>query len=269
MGELTLTQQEQGRLHVMNLVLEGRIGVAEVAKILGLSERQTRRILKAYKEQGAAAMTHGNSGHQPSNAVPQELRQKVIDLARGKYAGLNHAHFSEILAEQEGILLSRSTIRNMLVGERLTSRRHRRPTRFRYRRARTPQEGMLIQMDGSHHDWLQGKGPCFTLLLAVDDATGIVPYALFCDQESLQGYFLLIEGIIRRRGLPLAIYTDRHSVFKHTRPVFHPKEDEKNKHQTQFSRAMKQLGIQMILARSPQGKGRVEKMVGTFQDRLC
>lgn len=252
----------------MNLVLEGRIGVVEAAEIIGLTERQVWRILKAYKEQGAAALTHGNRGHQPSNATPRELRQKVVDLARSKYAGLNHTHFSEILAEREGILLSRATIRNMLVREGLPSHRHRRPTRFRYRRARTPQEGMLIQMDGSQHDWLQGKSPFFTLLLAVDDATGTVPYALFCEQESLQGYFLLIEGIIRRRGLPLAIYTDRHAVFKHTRPVFHPKDDENNKRQTQFSRAMKQLGIQMILARSPQGKGRVEKMMGTFQDRL-
>lgn len=268
MGELTLTEQEQGRLHVMNLVLEGRMGVEEAARVIGLSERQAWRILKAYREQGALVLAHGNRGRQPSNAIPEELRQRVINLARTTYAGLNHTHFSEMLAEREGIMLSRSTVRNMLADEGLTSQRRKRPPRFRYRRARTPQEGMMIQMDGSHHDWLEGRGPWLTLLLAVDDATGTVPYALFREQEDTQGYFLLIEGIIRRRGVPLAIYTDRHSVFKHTRPAFRPRGNAGSRRQTQFSRAMKQLGISMILARSPQGKGRVEKMAGTFQDRL-
>jgi hypothetical protein len=127
---------------------------------------------------------------------------------------------------------------------------------------------MRVQIDGSHHDWLEGRGPWLTLLLAVDDATGTVPHALFREQEDTHGYFLLIDGLIRRRGIPAAIYTDRHSVFKPTRPVFHARDCTGNRRQTQFARAMKELGISMILARSPQGKGRVEKMAGTFQDRL-
>lgn len=252
----------------MNLVLEGRIGLKEAASIMGISERQAWRILKAYREQGASALTHGNRRRRPPNAIPEEQKQEVIHLARTIYAGLNHTHFSEILSEREGIVLSRSTVRNILVGNGLNSQRRRRPPRFRQRRKRTPQEGMLIQMDGSHHDWLEGRGPLFTLLLAVDDATGTVPYALFREQEDMQGYFMLIEGIIRRQGVPMAIYTDRHSVFKHTRPVFSPGDRTEVKSQTQFSRAMKELGVSMILAKSPQGKGRVEKMAGTFQDRL-
>ena len=268
MEELTLTEQEQGRLHVMNLVLEGRIGLKEAASIMVISERQAWRILKAYREQGASALTHGNRHRRPPNAIPGEQRQEVIRLARTTYEDLNHTHFSEILSEREGITLSRSTVRNILTGNGLKSQRRRRPPRFRQRRARTPQEGMLIQMDGSRHDWLEGRGPLFTLLLAVDDATGTVPYALFREQEDMHGYFHLIEGIIRRRGVPMAIYTDRHSVFKHTRPVFRPGDRTEVKSQTQFSRAMKELGISMILAKSPQGKGRVEKMAGTFQDRL-
>ena len=268
MGELTLTEQEQARLQAMNLVLEGRIGVREAARVMGLGERQSWRILKAYREEGAVALAHGNGGRRPVNATPEGLRVKVINLARGKYAGLNHTHLSELLAEREGMALSRSTVRGILTDAGLTSHRHRRAPRYRYRRIRTPQEGMLIQMDGSHHDWLEGRGPWFTLLLAVDDATGTVPYALFRDQEDTYGYFLLIEGIIRRRGVPMAIYTDRHAVFRSTRPAFHTADHAVNKRQTQFARAMKELGISMILARSPQGKGRVEKMAGTFQDRL-
>ena len=123
MGELTLTEQEQGRLHVMNLVLEGRMEVEEAASVIGLSERQAWRILKAYREQGALALAHGNRGRQPSNAIPEELRQRVINLARTTYAGLNHTHFSEMLAEREGIMLSRSTVRNMLADEGLTSQK--------------------------------------------------------------------------------------------------------------------------------------------------
>jgi transposase len=268
MGELTLTQQEQARLKAMNLVLEGRIGVGEAARVMELSERQAWRILKAYREEGAVAFAHGNGGRRPVNTTPVDLKEKVINLARGRYAGLNHTHLSELLAEWEGMTLSRSTVRSILTDAGLTSHRHRRAPRYRYRRIRTPHEGMLIQMDGSHHDWLEGRGTCFTLLLAVDDATGTVPYALFREQEDTYGYFLLIEGIIRRRGIPMAIYTDRHSVFKPTRPTFNTADRTGGKRQTQFARAMKELGISMILARSPQGKGRVEKMAGTFQDRL-
>jgi transposase len=269
MKELTLTEKEQRRLHILNLVTEGRIGVEDASRAMGISERQTWRILKAFKEQGASSLTHGNRCRRPPNAMANELKQTVINLACTKYAGLNYTHFSELLAERENITLSRSTVRNLLREIGIASKRRRRSPRFRYRRARTPQEGMLIQMDGSQHDWLEGRGPSFTLLLAVDDATGTVPYAIFREQEGTTGYFQLIEGIIRRRGVPLALYTDRHAVFKHTRPCFSPRpRDKKDTRHTQFSRAMKQLSITMILARTPQGKGRVERMMETFQDRL-
>ena len=269
MKVLTLMEKEQRRLHVLNLVMDGRVGVEEAASVLGISERQTWRILKAYKEQGASALTHGNRSRRPPNAIANELKQTIINLACTTYAGLNYTHFSEVLAERENITISKSSVRNLLREVGITSKRRRRSPRFRYRRARTPQEGMLIQMDGSQHDWLEGRGPSFTLLLAVDDATGTVPYAIFREQEGTIGYFQLIEGIIRRRGVPLALYTDRHAVFKHTKPCFLPRTSNKtDTRQTQFSRAMKQLSITMILARTPQGKGRVERMMETFQDRL-
>ena len=138
----------------------------------------------------------------------------------------------------------------------------RRPPKHRVRRQRMPREGMLIQMDGSHHPWLGDQVPPFTLLTAVDDATGTVVDALFCEQEDSRSYFLLMQGLIRRCGLPLALYTDRHGVFRHAPGSGLPGMP------TQFSRAMEELGVQMIFARSPQGKGRVERAAGTFQDRL-
>ena len=125
-----------------------------------------------------------------------------------------------------------------------------------------PREGMLVQVDGSHHRWLGDHGPPFALLLAVDDATGIVANALFCEQENTRDYFLLIRGLIQRFGIPIALYTDRHSVFKNVPGAGRAGAP------TQFSRAMDELGVQMVFALSPQAKGRVERTAGTFQDRL-
>ena len=125
-----------------------------------------------------------------------------------------------------------------------------------------PREGMLVQLDGSYHRWLGEDGPQFTILIAVDDATSCVVNALFCEQEDTNSYFLLMQGLLRRCGIPLALYTDRHAVFRHTPGSGLPGMP------TQFSRAMEELGIQMIFALSPQAKGRVERTAGTFQDRL-
>ena len=181
-------------------------------------------------------------------------------MARTKYAGANHTHLSELLSEREGI--DRTTLRRILVNAGLSSPRRRRPPKLRVRRQRLPREGMLIQMDGSHHPWLGEQAPPFTLLIAVDDATGTVADALFCEQEDAHSYFVLIQGLLQRRGIPVALYTDRHGVFRHTPGSGLPGMP------TQFSRAREEPGIQMIFALSPQAKGRVERMLETFQDRL-
>jgi len=133
-----------------------------------------------------------------------------------------------------------------------------------------PQEGMLLQVDGSHHRWLEERGPWFTLLLAVDDATGKVPYALFWDREDTEGYFRLMTGVIKQSGIPLALYSDRHIVFRHPHPAGDSLELSiaDNRKPTQFGRAMREMGITQVFARSPEAKGRVERANGTFQDRL-
>ncbi len=263
-----MKQIELPRITILNRVLEKQMTVDEATRILELSERQIWRLLGAYRKEGVSAIAHGNRGLKPANATSCEIRNKVLDLARTTYAGLNHTHLTEILSEKEGISLSRSTVRNILVSEGLYSHHRRRPTRYRSRRPRMSHDGMLIQMDGSYHDWLEGRGPWLTLLLAVDDATGTVPYALFREQEDTGGYFMLIEGIIKRRGIPMAIYTDRHAVFDRNHMTFQSKTKKSVKVQTQFPRSMKELGISMLVARSPQAKGRIERMAGTFQDRL-
>ena len=268
MKGLTLTTKEQTRLQILNGVLEGHWFVREATEILGVSERHAWRLLAAYRKEGAAALAHGNRGRVPSNATPTATGQQVVATARERYSGINHTHLAELLAEREGVVLSRSTVRRLLVGAGLPSPRYRRPPRHRCRRQRMPQEGMLLQLDGSHHAWLEDRGPVLTLLLAVDDATGTVPYALFHKQEDTQGYFLLLRGVIERHGIPLAVYTDRHAVFRQTRPLLAQAGTDQEREPTQFGRALRELGVTPVFAHSPEAKGRVERANGTFQDRL-
>ena len=262
-ARVTLNQNEQTRLKLLNSVMVGQLPVAQAAELLGVSERHVWRVLAAYRSEGAAALVHGNRGRRPANATSEAAIADVLRLATTRYSGTNHTHLSELLMEREGIALSRSTVRRIALSAGVTSPRRRRSPRHRVRRKRMPQAGMLVQIDGSHHRWLEGRGPSFALLLAVDDATSTVPYALFQVEEDARGYLMLMEGLIQRSGIPLAVYSDRHAVFKH------PGEPrQKLPGPTQFARAMQQLGIRQIFARSPQAKGRVERAAGTFQDRL-
>ena len=257
-----MTAKEQTRLQVLNSLLAEHMTLDQAATLMGVSPRHTRRILADYRENGAASLAHGHRGRKPANAIPEATRSRVVHLARTVYEGANHTHLSELLSEREGLDMDRTTLRRILVNAGLSSPRRRRPPKHRVRRQRMPREGMLIQMDGSYHRWLGEDGPQFTILFAVDDATGCVPGALFCDHEDTSSYFLLMQGLLRRRGIPLALYTDRHAVFKH-RSEYQPAGTP-----TQFGRAMEELGTQLIFALSPQAKGRVERTAGTFQDRL-
>ena len=262
MENVTLKPKEQTRLQVLNSLVAEHMTLEQAAMLMGVSERHTRRILAAYREEGAVAVAHGHRGRRAPNATPEPVATAVVHLARTKYAEANHTHLSELLSEREGIEIGGSTLRRILVNAGLSSPRSRRPPKHRVRRQRMPREGMLIQVDGSYHPWLGNQAPPFTLLIAVDDATGTVVDALFCQQEDSHNYFLLMQALIERCGRPVALYTDRHGVFRHTPGSGLPRMP------TQFSRAMEELGIQMIFALSPQGKGRVERAAGTFQDRL-
>ena len=257
-----MTQKEQARLQVLNSLLAEQMTPDQATTLMGVTNRHTRRILAAYRELGAAAVAHGHRGRRPTNATPEPVATAVVHLARTRYAGANHTHLSELLSERDGIDIGRTTLRRILVNAGLSRPRRRRPPKHRVRRQRMPRKGMLIQMDGSHHPWLRNQAPPFTLLIAVDDATGTVVDALFCAQENAPSYFLLIHGLVKHVGIPVALYVDRHGVFRHTPGSGLPGMP------TQFSRAMDELGIQMIFALSPQAKGRVERSAGTFQDRL-
>jgi len=266
MEGLTLTIKEQNRLQILNGVLEKYWLMREAAKVMGVSERQSWRILSAYRKEGAAALAHGNRGRTPANITPLAIREQVIILARERYGGVNHTHLAELLSEREGIMISRSTLRRILTGAGLPSPRRGHSLRHRYRRQRMPQEGILLQLDGSTHTWLENRGPQLALLLAIDDATGTVPYALFREQEDTQGYFELLKVIVNRCGIPLGLYTDRDSIFRVGRSPSNGSKDTVPL--TQFGRALRELGITHVVAHSPEAKGRVERANGTFQDRL-
>ena len=269
-GKVTLSKKEQRRAMVLNEVEKRRLTGEEAAEVMDLSVRHVRRLLAAYRKEGAAALAHGNRGRKPPNAIGEDLKLQVLELAGSKYIGFNHQHFTEMLAEREGVFLSRSSVRNILLESGIRSPRRRRPPRHRSRRERYPEEGMLLQIDGSPHDWLEGRGPWLSLVGAVDDATSKVSYALFREQEDAQGYFLLLEHIVQNQGIPAALYHDRHSIFEMPPDKLPSVEEqlEGKRPLTQFGRLMEELGITSIPALSPQAKGRIERLWGTFQDRL-
>ena len=209
-----MQQSEEARRYVLDRVIAGDLQVSQAAEILSMSERHAWRLLAAYRARGAAALAHGNRRRRPHNAVPADVASAVVRLAATRYPGANHTHLAELLWEHEGLDVSSWTVRRILARVGIPSPRRRRPPEHRVRRERMPREGVLLQVDGSHHAWLEERGPRFALLLAVDDATGAAVHALFRPVEDARGYFLLLEEIVRRCGIPLALYSDRHGVFK-------------------------------------------------------
>ncbi len=269
---ITLNTQEQKRAMVLNRIQAGQLSVAQGAGVLDLSARHVRRILAAYEKEGPAVLAHGNRGRKPAHRISEPVRAQVVDLAQTKYQGCNQQHLRDLLQEREGITLSRSSVRRIVEQAGLAAtRRHKRRV-HRRRRERYPQEGMLLQIDGSRHAWLQERGPWLTLLAAIDDATGKLAAAVFREQEDAAGYFLLARQLVERDGRPLAFYHDRHGIFAPTSvatEVDSISEQLAGKQDpSQFGRLLEELAITSIAARSPQAKGRVERLFGTLQDRL-
>ena len=189
-----MTPREQSRLQVLNSLLAEHMTLDQAATVMGVSQRHARRMLTAYRYKGASALTHGLRDQRPHNATADTTKDRMLRLARTRYAGTNHTHLSELLSEREGIDIARTTLRRILVNAGLSSPRRRRPPKHRVRRQRMSQEGMLVQLDGSYHPWLGDDRPQFTLLIAVDDATGCVLNASFSEKEDARSYFFLIKG---------------------------------------------------------------------------
>ena len=270
MKDITMNGKEQKRAMILTGVVEGRLTAGEAAELMSLSCRQERRLRHAFLRDGPTALVHGNRGRRPVHTLDERLRERVAALAENVYTGCNDKHLSELLAEREGIALSRSSVRRILRAAGRRSPQRRRAPRHRSRRERMPQAGMLLQVDGSRHPWLGPDGPLLTLVGAIDDATGDVPHAVFRKQEDAHGYLLLLREVVRRRGVPLALYSDRHTIFqsRSDEPLTLEEQLAGGRLPTQVGRVLKELGITWIGARSPQAKGRVERLWRTLQDRL-
>jgi transposase len=204
---ITMTSREQQRAQVLTRLLMGDVTAAEAALLLGLSERQVWRLRAGYGRDGPAALVHGNRGRPSSRRLDPDLAARILLLARTTYDGANDCHLAELLEEHEGIEIGRSSLRRLLRAAGQPSPRRRRAPRHRSRRDRMPQAGMLLQVDGSRHDWLEGRGPRLTLVGAIDDATGD-DGAVFREQEDTAGY-PSCSGTRSRHGVPLAVPTTR------------------------------------------------------------
>jgi transposase len=266
--KVTFSMDEIRRLEIIHKVEGKQLTGKQAAELLRLSERQVWRLIANYREQGAPGLVHGNRGRTANNRIPEEIRVQVLELAENEYRDYNDSHFTEELEERYSLEISRSTVRRIRRQAGLSSPRKRRPPRHRRRRKRREKAGMLLQTDGSRHDWLEGRGPWLTLIAYIDDATNEVQGATFRDEEDAAGYFLGLQEICMKRGIPGAIYADRHTIFQS--PLKATLEQELNGEQprSQFGRLLDELGIELISAKSPQAKGRIERLWGILQDRM-
>jgi transposase len=259
----------QRRAYVLEHVVNGGLTIDQAAAILKLSTRQVDRLLARYRD-GSAALAHGNRGRPPANRIDDQLRRRVVDLATTTYVGVNHTHLAELLAEREGISVAERTLRRILAEGGVRPVHTRRSPRHRSRRERMPREGMLLQVDGSRHRWFGPDLPFATLVAGIDDATGRVPGGTFRAAEDAVGYFTAFAQTAEHQGLPGAVYSDRHGIFivERNRPPTLAEQLAGKRSFTQVGRALNDAGIGWIGARSPEAKGRVERLWGTLQDRL-
>jgi len=258
---IMLRQKELKRLHVIHKVIEGGLTQKEAATLVSLSERQIRRIVTRIKQQGDEGIRHRSRGKPSKRKLP--FKERIIQLYRKHYHDFGPTLFTEKLAERERITVSRETVRTWLVqeGEWKT---HRTRKAHRQWRERKDRYGEMLQMDGSHHDWFEGRGPKCVLMAYIDDATGSV-YGRFYDYEGTIPAMDSFKGYITKHGLPMSVYLDKHTTyasyvrkdeFRETEPI------------SQFGRALQELNVRKLHAHSPQAKGRIERLFHTFQDRL-
>jgi transposase len=247
----------------------GKITVKEAGEKIGVSYRQAKRLWGAVKERGAKGLIHGNVGRPPPNRISDQLKQQVLALSRQRYERLNDVHFTEMLTEREGLELSRETVRGWRREAGIGPKRSRRARKHRKRRERMAQEGAMVLWDGSPHAWFGPKySPC-CLMAAVDDGTGKLLAARFFPFEGSSGYLWLLKTLVKRYGIPLVIYHDRHGALHRNDSNWTLQEQLAGRQDpTQVGLALEGLGIRSIAALSPQAKGRIERLFGTLQDRL-
>jgi len=266
---IAVTQREMKRYQLLNQVLEDKLTLAAAAPALGVSYRHAKRLKRKVAQGGLAALAHGNRGRSPCNKRDDQLRRRVLALSRQRYGEFNDTHFAEVLAEREGIRLSRETLRCWRREAGIKPKRRHRAPQHRRRRDRQPAAGMMMLWDGSPHHWFGPRQPPCCLMAAMDDATSQVLGLLFVPYESSWAYLKLLEQVLGRHGLPASVYQDCHSALRRNDDHWTLAEELAGRQDpTQVGAALEVLGIEPIFALSPQAKGRVERLFGTLQDRL-
>jgi len=269
-GDIFLSVAESAKFNVISRVVDGVMTIKEAANMLGLSERQIKRLKKGAQTEGAAALVHKNRGRSPKHALSGGEHCQILELAVSLYKDTSCQHMSELLAEHQSITASAKTIARVLHKANVKLRFGKKQARRRRSRDRMPQEGMLVQLDASLHSWLDNHRK-LALHGAIDDATGKILALSFRPTEDQEGYFSVLEQMLNQYGTPMSFYSDRHTIF------FSPKRNKLSideelagamAPQSQFGRALRELGILHIPASSAQAKGRIERLWGTLQSRL-
>ena len=259
---ITMNDKERQRLKIIARLEEGTLTRSIAAKQLKISTRQLRRLLAAFHAEGDKGVVSRKRGKKSNNSLCDEIRSRALELIRVNYLDFGPTLAHEKLVEVHGLRVSVGTIRTLMIKDGIW--RPRKEKDVKIFRLREPRDcyGELIQMDGSYHDWFEGRLPSCCLIVLIDDATSRLVSLKFVEWESTRAYFSVLRCYLETVGCPLSLYTDRLAVFETTRKA------EKTYKDTQFHRALKELGIELILALSPQAKGRVERANGILQDRL-
>jgi hypothetical protein len=261
-GLLTMSQREIERLSIIEQVSKKHIKQSKGGELLKVSTRQIRRMVRAYRDAGAQGLISKHRDHASNRRHDEEIKAMAMDLVHQHYSDFGPTLAAEKLEERHGIAVNKETVRQWMMSAGLWQAKRAKKAKVHQSRERRSCIGELIQLDGSHHDWFEGRAEKCCLLVLIDDATSQLVGLRFEAGETTAGYFRVIREYIERCGRPLAFYSDKDSVFR----VNHPEGLADG--QTQFERAMGELGIELICANSPQAKGRVERANGTLQDRL-
>ncbi len=261
---IKMSVKELKRLKVVQEAIVKHITQKAASEVLGVSERHLRRLVRAVREVGEQELVHKSRGRSSNNRISAEIRAEAVRAYKETYLGFGPTLTMEKLKEREGIVVSRETMRKWLMEEGLWKRKRKASPHRRFRE-RKECFGEMIQMDGSHHEWLEGRGPELVLMGYIDDATGNI-YGKFYDYEGTVPAMDSFKAYAKKYGLPQSVYVDKHSTYKSTAPE--KDEELQDMPMSQFERALRELRVKVIHANSPQAKGRVERLFGTLQDRL-
>lgn len=263
---IMLSLKELKRLKIIQEAISKHITQKEAASLLVLSQRQIANLVQRVRKQGDKGIVHRLRGRPSNRKIPQRIRNRVISLYKSKYPDFGPTLASEKLLELNKVNLSRETLRKWLVDEGLWIRQ-RKSRPHRHWRPRSECFGQMVQLDGSHHDWLEGRAPELVFMCYIDDATNNT-FARFYDYEGTFPAMDSFKRYIKRYGIPQAIYVDKHTTYKSTKKQSLEEQLENKQAMSQFQRTLDELGVRVIHANSPQAKGRVERVLRTFQDRL-